>query len=332
VRRPFTWLLVGFPSALLLALAIFSQTSLGGYLLSGAIGHARILTSRESISWLLASDKLDVQTHAKLELVAQVRAFAATSLGLPQGDSYAHLARIDREHAGWNVYAAPMLSTRARLWCFPLVGCVVYRGYFSRHEARAFAGKIAAEEQLDTWVAPFSGYSSLGYLPDPLLSTQLALPPARLAALVIHELAHQRLYLPGRSKINEAFARLVEREGLKRWLRERGEYDHLAQMQHRWRESERRARLAIAARDRLEKLYASELTHKRKLAHKSELLLELQQRLCGKDCAHLTTTSMNNAALIPYTTYNEELASMYQLFALAGEDFARFYQLVEENY
>ena len=317
---------------LCLSLLAFSQTRLGSYLLSGALGHIRILAARESIDELLADPDLDATIRSQLQLVKDVRAFAITELKLPHSNSYTSITFIQRKYPGWNVYAAPQLSTQPQRWCFWVVGCVVYRGYFSRQQAQDFAADFAAENGFDTHVSPFIGYSSLGYLPDPLLGTQLRLPPGRLAALVIHEMAHQRLYIPGKSKINEAFARVVEREGVSRWLQHKGELGQLKALQQHWQRVETHAQMVIATRNALSRIYSSSLAAEEKLRQKNVLLLKLQQRLCGEKCAHLTHPGINNASLIPYTTYSEELAFMQELFAQVNNDFAAFYKLVETRF
>ena len=333
MKRRYYWF--GVPLALViltaLTLVIANQTTMGNYLIKGMVGHASMLFNAQSIETLVDSDHLDEPTSSKLKLINQIKEFAQTELGLP-AKGYSTYVHIDHNFPGWNVYAAPRLSTEAHLWCFPLVGCIAYRGYFSEEDARDFAQKTEEQEGLDVWVSPFSGYSSLGYLPDPLLSTQLRLSPTHLAGLLLHEFAHQKLYIPDSSKVNEAFSRLVEREGLKLWLKQQNQLDELARIQNLWDASEKRAGLVLATRDQLNALYTSDASTQEKQQGKEQLLLALEKQLCGPQCADLTQTTLNNAALIPYATYSEELEVMSELFVQAGGDFFCFYEVVEDHY
>ena len=213
-------IIVGFTMVLFVVLALYAE--LVGYLYHAAYEHMRIMLARRPIAQEIATGNLSSDDKAKLRVVLDVRGFASRHLGLPDNGSYTVYSDIGRENVGWNIYAAPKLSVVPRRWCFPIAGCVVYRGFFAKNDALAFARRLSESEDLDVYVGAFNAYSTLGYFNDPVLSSHLALDEYRLAALIIHELAHQRLYIPGNSRVNEAFATVVEREGLVRWMRQTG--------------------------------------------------------------------------------------------------------------
>ena len=156
----------------------------------------------------------------------------------------------------WNVVAAPEFSVEPRRWCFPVAGCVAYRGYFNEPAARAAAGRLARDGD-DVTVGGVATYSTLGRLPDPVFNTMLAWTEVRLVGTVFHELAHERLYVPGDSEFNEAFASVVEQEGVQRWLAAQGDVASLERYRATLGREAEFAALLRAARERLAHLYAS---------------------------------------------------------------------------
>ncbi len=133
---------------------------------------------------------------------------------------------VDRPSV-WNVVATPELSLKLKTWCFPVMGCVGYRGYFDKAGADALAAELRAQGlEVDVYGVP--AYSTLGWTNwmggDPLLSTFIGLARrAKLARLVFHELAHQVAYASDDTAFNESFAVAVERIGGNRWLAQEGD-------------------------------------------------------------------------------------------------------------
>ena len=192
----------------------------GCYLLQAAGGQMEISAKREPIAEVIADAATPPQLRARLEYVANARDFASRELGLPDNESYRSYADLDRPYVVWNVFAAPEFSVEPRRWCFPIAGCVVYRGYFSEEAAQHYASRLRRRGD-DAAVGGVAAYSTLGHFKDPVLSTMLGWSDAQLAATLFHELAHQVVYVPGDSEFNESFATVVEEAGLERWLTER---------------------------------------------------------------------------------------------------------------
>ena len=126
-------------------------------------------------------------------------------------------ADLHRPYVLWNVYAAPELSLTLRKSCFPVAGCVGYRGYFDQADAERYAAQMRANGD-DVQVSGVPAYSTLGWFDDPVLNTFINQPDGELARLIFHELGHQVVYVKGDTTFNESFATTVETEGLKRWL------------------------------------------------------------------------------------------------------------------
>jgi predicted aminopeptidase len=193
----------------------------GCYLLDSAAGQLSLMSRRQPIERVLRAPGTPPLLRSELEEVESIRDFASRELGLPDNGSYRSYADVGRPYVVWNVVAAPEFSVEAREWCFLIVGCVAYRGYFSERKARSFADTLR-ERGFDVSVGGVAAYSTLGHFNDPVLNTMMGWSDGELAAIIFHELTHQLLYLSGDTSFNEALATTVEEEGLRRWLLSQG--------------------------------------------------------------------------------------------------------------
>jgi predicted aminopeptidase len=228
----------------------------GCYVLQAAAGQAEVLNRSVPIEKLVADPATPNPPRAQLELVTEARRFAVDELGLPDGRSFRRYADLGRPYAVWNVVAAPEFSVTPRRWCYPVAGCVTYRGYFDQARAKATARRLDARGD-DVTVGGVATYSTLGYLPDPVFNTMLGWRETRLVGTVFHELAHERLYVPGDSEFNEAFASVVEQEGVRLWLAARGRDGEFEAYRAALAREAEFAGLLREARERLRRLYAS---------------------------------------------------------------------------
>jgi predicted aminopeptidase len=240
------------------AIALLVTLSGGCYLLQSAQGQLALMSKREPISGVIDKPGTPAALRVQLESVTAIRDFASRELGLPDNGSYRKYADIGRPYVVWNVVAAPEFSVDPKRWCFPIVGCVGYRGYFVESRARRFAAGLHARG-FDVVVGGVAAYSTLGHFDDPILSSMVSWNDVELAAIIFHELTHQLLYVPNDASFNEALATTVEEEGVRRWLeaqsRDQDLRDHLVQQQ-RYREV---IALMNATRKSLSTLYASGL-------------------------------------------------------------------------
>ena len=224
--------------------------------------------------WLSDPDVKD-DLKGRLKRVRDIREFAARELGLPDNGSYKSFARLDRPFVMWNVVATPELSLKPESWCFPVAGCVDYRGYYDQQAALAFARQLR-DKGLDVRVSGVPAYSTLGWFNDPVLSTFIHYPEAELARLVFHELAHQVAYAAGDSPFNESFATAVEEFGVERWLQMR--CDHEVRTAYIAFQRRREDFLALLERyrSRLDDLYQSDQCDAYKRQRKAQLLTDMQ--------------------------------------------------------
>ncbi|MGH8659563.1 MAG: aminopeptidase, partial [Gammaproteobacteria bacterium] len=297
-------------------------------------GHVRVMAAVQPISRVVADPNTPDALRDRLTTIERVRRFATDHLSLPGNASYRSYADIGREFVLWNVFAAPEFSLEPIKSCFPFAGCVTYRGYFNERSARAFAERLRAQGN-DVYVGGVVAYSTLGWFDDPVLNTMLGWSELRVARLIVHELAHQKLYIKHDSAFNEAFATTVERVGVGRWLRFEG--DKKAQVAFE-REQAREAEfiaLALGTRAKLASIYASDLDLRDKRKAKSSALDEMRQAyrgfrvkwngLSGYD--EWMAEDLNNAKFVSLLTYHEHTKAFETLFENVGNDLPRFYEL-----
>lgn len=315
-------------------LAVLTGCATLGYYGQAARGQAEILLGRRPLSAVISDPATPPALREKLALARDARAFAVRELGLPDNASYLRYTDLRRPFVVWNVFAAPALSLKPVETCFPVVGCLSYRGYFREARAKAHAFELAARGN-DVYVGGVAAYSTLGWFADPLLNTMTAWDDQRLVKTLFHELAHQRFYVPDDTTFNESFAMAVADLGYARWRASRG----LAAAAD---EDERRdaalVDLIIRHRDRLEALYArTDLDQDAKLALKRAQFEELAADYAalkaswGGDTSYdrWMTEDMNNAKLASVATYHALVPGFLALFERAGGSFPAFYRAVE---
>lgn len=309
-----------------------------GYYWQTVTGHLSILHRAEPVSDLLADDGLDPRTRQRLELARRIRRFAVTDLGLPDNGSYTRFADLKQPFVTWGVVAAPELSLRLTQWCFPVAGCVTYRGYYSLEAAEGYAAKLQAEG-FDVQINGVPAYSTLGWLDDPLLSTFINYPDAELARLIFHELSHQVVYVPGDSMFNESFASTVEQLGVERWLSLNGTPEQRFGYSQQRLRRDRFLEMLGRHRDRLAAVYASQASDSKKRESKQAVFKDLKeeyQRLRAGPWAGFSSYDrwfsrpLGNAHLGSVATYTTWVPVFRQLFAESADDFQRFYLKVGE--
>jgi predicted aminopeptidase len=265
-------------------------------------------------------------------LVEAARVFAEQELGLQSGGSFTSFVDAGREHLVWNVFAAPADSVDLVNWCFPVAGCVSYRGYFSEQAAQRYADKLT-QQGLDVYVGGVDAYSTLGWFEDPLPSTVLRRSDTQLAGLIFHELAHQRVYLPGDTRFNESFASFVEREGLRRWLEHTGQVELYQRAMASLEVQQRFAQFVGDYREQLRVLYAESAPASVQQASKNIIINEMRSAWTRhQDAAYYTewfAGDINNAKLATVAAYFDWVPAFEQLFLNSGQQFEVFLTQVE---
>ena len=311
--------------ALALCAALLAGCETLAYYLQAAEGQFSMLSRARPVADVLADPATPDWLRARLAVAREIRDYAVAKLALPDNDSYRRYADLGRPYAVWNVVAAPEFSLEPVLSCFPVAGCVAYRGFFSPEAAEAHAARLRAEGN-DVYVYGVPAYSTLGRFDDPLLSTFIRAADADLARLVFHELAHQVAYAKDDSAFNESFAVVVEREGVRRWLAETG---RRAEME-RYLESRRRSEAMLAllqqSRARLQALYRTRLAPEAMRESKRAELEDLRAKLAEYRGAQ--EAAPNNAFLASFATYTELVTEFEFILKENNGNLPAFYEQV----
>lgn len=307
-----------------------------GYFVQAAQGQISLLAEAKPIDDWLTNPMVEDKLKIKLTKVKEIRQFAARELSLPDNSSYTTYADLKRPYVLWNVVATPELSLEPRKWCFPVAGCVNYRGYYDKEQAQAYAAELRSQHY-DVQVGGVPAYSTLGFFSDPVLSTFIQYPEGELARLVFHELAHQVVYVPGDSRFNESFAVAVEEAGVKRWMEEYGN----DKMRRAYTEYEGRKQdflaLLMKCRTELQENYARNISDDEKRKTKAEIFQQLQseyQTLKAswggyKGYDRWFAEPLSNAHLSAIATYHDFVPGFRALLAHEGS-FQKFYSAVKQ--
>ena len=299
-------------------------------------GHVEIMAARKNVGKLIQDPSTPEALRAKLTSASAIRRFATDELALPNNSSYRSYVDIGRNDVTLAVFAAPQFSLAPVTWCFPVFGCVPYKGYFSRKDALENAAELQ-RRGLDVYVTGITAYSTLGWFSDPLLSTMLRQNDTYLASLVFHELAHQKVYVNGDSAFNEAFAVSVETTGTRKWLRATGNSAGLRSYEIDRKRKADFLGLIAKTRDELGQVYGSPRSPEQMGAAKAATIDRLRLRyrqMRDKRWAGYRgydawfDSPINNAKLAATAVYGEEVPAFLRLFDLCSGDYPRFYAAV----
>jgi predicted aminopeptidase len=320
-------------AALIAGLALSTCGCGTPYLMQAASGEWHVMHAREPIAQVIADPKTAPPLRARLALVSEAREFATRELKLPDNESYRSYADIGRDYVVWNVVATPEFSVVPKHWCFPVAGCVAYRGYFHESAARQFAAEMA-RQGFDVAIDPVPAYSTLGKFADPVLSSMLRYGDDELVATIFHELAHQLLYVKDDSAFNEAFATTVEDAGLERWLQQQGSVARMRAFREDGAREEQFLKLLANTRAQLAALYASGAPPGQMRVRKQQLLASLGESIHAFEKREQVSyplydqwlrEGLNNARLASVATYYDCVPGFRRLLATEHGDLPAFY-------
>lgn len=325
--------------ALLILFALISLSTCQsiGYYTQSVVGHSKLMMSRTPLDEAIAL--AEPQIGRKLKLSKELKQFATERLSLPNNKSYSTYVDLKREYPVWVVTAAPALSLESKQWCYPVIGCAAYRGYFSESAAKQYASNLE-EDGWETSVGGAPAYSTLGWFSDPLLPSMIKNSDAAFAEMLFHELAHQVLYINGESSLNEAFASLVGEQGALLWLRT---YSPEKVNQFIEGQQARRDFASLVERLKVElrRVYSGDHKHRSKLQAKEVAITSFRRNYSEMKITHWSGKGyfdnwllkpINNARLGAFSTYHTKLPELEALFKNCDSNFDRFYQRLKKNH
>ena len=316
---------------------VFTGCSALSYYQQSISGQLDLIQKRRPIIDVMADDQTRPLIRKRLAMVQKAVAFAAKELDLQSQGSYSSYVDLGRPFVVWSVFITPRFSLTPKQWCYPVVGCIGYRSYFSEVTARIFADKMQSQG-FDVYVAGTPAYSTLGWFNDPIVSSMMHWQDYDLLGTLFHELAHQKIYVKNDTVFNESFAKTVEQEALRRWMKARATPARWqAYLQDRKREAAF-IQLIQQTGARLKKVYSSDLTEQNMLIQKLRLLRELRQAYFNLKITwggydgydRWMLSGVNNAKIQSISTYHDYVPGFQRLLVKQGNDLAHFYQAVKK--
>jgi predicted aminopeptidase len=311
---------------LLLALCLSGCSPI--YILRAGYEEARVLWRRQPIERVLARPDLDAATRSKLELALAVRGFAADTLRLRAGKSYATYASVDEDQIVHVVAAAYRFKLEPYTWWFPIVGRVPYKGFFSKADADAEAAALE-RDGYDTYVRPSVAFSTLGWFADPLLSTVLRYDRTTVANVIIHELLHNTTFLAGHAEFDESFANFVGSRGAILFFAMRGDAVARERAATEWNDAMLFSDFLDDFAARLTRAYAAGVSpdERRRLFDAGQDEFR-RVPLASSAYRDFGAGHINNAVILQYRMYAEQLRLFDDLFHQQGDDLPRTIRVV----
>ncbi len=307
-----------------------------GYYWHSAKGHLAVMNQRVDIEQLLDDDTLEPRLRERLVLVQEIRRFSIERLELPANGSYGSYVELDRSYVIQNLFAAAEFSTQLYEWCYPIIGCAGYRGYYSEERLLAYAEDLKSRG-LEVHIGQVAAYSTLGWFDDPVLSSFINWPDYRLAGLLFHELTHQQVYIEDDTTFNESLASAVQQVGTELWLKSKNRVEDLDALST-WRQYRNRVVALIeATRDELADIYASDINDTDKRERKARIFIEASDAHGEIAAEHGISggftrwfaAELNNAKIGSVVAYNSEVPAFINMIQAHKFDFTTFFKYVE---
>lgn len=311
-----------------------------GYYMDLMAGHSKLLEQQKPVAELVNDENTPKRLRKLLVKSQKIRDFASKRLFLPENDSYRQYADIKRPYALWNVIATKEFSIEPKKWCYIFVGCMSYRGYFSKKEAIDYAAELKSEG-FDVHVAGAKAYSTLGWFDDPLLNTMMYKSEARRAGIIFHELSHQLIYIDNDSAFNEAFATTVEQEGVRRWMLNLGKEKQYATFLLDKQRDTQINEILLETRALLKDLYFKTLAAEKMRQEKKDIFYHMkvrykqlkktwQQDENQNDYDAWMQQGLNNSHLSLIATYHHLVPVFNKILENSNNNLKTFYKKVEQ--
>jgi predicted aminopeptidase len=295
-------------------------------------GQRELINRQRPLAVALAREQ-DPERRRLLALVPDIRAFGRDVMQLRPRDSYTSYFATEQTGICYVISASSRTRLEPYLFTFPIVGSVAYKSFFAEDDAREAAAEIEAEGY-DVFVGRATAYSTLGYLRDPVTTVMMRKGLTAFVEVLLHEMAHGRLYVPGQTDFSEQLASFAGERGAEQYLRSRFGRDPLRMAEldahlARRRAVERRVRETLAD---LQALYARELPAARVLALREPVFARLRAQLAAlSPDAQPDDLVVNNARLLQYQRYLSGGPVLEQLWQQARGSWVKFWPLVERH-
>ena len=300
-------------------------------------GHLSLMNKRVNIDDMLEQSDIDADLKQRLQLVQQIRAFSVDQLALPESASYSNYVQLDRPYVLQNLFAASEFSTQLHRWCYPIVGCTSYRGYYDEERLNEYVAQLKTQS-FDTHIGYVPAYSTLGWFDDPVLSSFIDWPDYRLAGLLFHELTHQRLFIDDDTQFNESIAVAVQLAGTELWLKSVHKDTQMGEFK-RWIEYRRKVvSLIVQTREKLGQLYKSDSSDAIKREKKQAIFAASRESYSviaenmnyKGGYKNWFAGELNNAKIGSVSAYNTHAPAFLAMISALDYNFEAFFEMAHE--
>jgi len=291
------------------------------------------MRSQVSLDEALKDPQLTDEQKRKIQLAQRARDFAEKELSLKPTKNYTNFVMLDRPYVTYVVSAAPKWQLKSFQWHYPIVGSMPYKGFFNEADAKKEEENLQ-KENLDTYMRGVSAYSTLGWFKDPLLSSMLRYKDYDLVNTIIHETVHATLYIKHEADFNERMAVFLGNRGAEIFYSqdEGPNSPTLKTVKNENADDKLFSTWMSGKLKTLEAWYEAlpkdqqidELRQKQFTQLQDDFKKELLPKLKTETYKKFQNTKLNNARLLVYRTYMQDLSDFEKLFEKTGKDFKKF--------
>jgi predicted aminopeptidase len=313
-----------------LSFALLVSCASGCYFAELGARQLELVNEQQPLPRAIAGER-DPERRAMLSMVPALRSFARDTMQLPVGRSYAGYYATEDSGILFVLVASERTRFVSYNWWFPIVGTVSYKSFTREADARAQAAELRAAGY-DTWVGPVTAYSTLGFCRDPVTTVMMRKGVVAFVEVLLHEMAHAKLYVPGHTDWNEQLASFVGRKGAAQYLRTRCADQPLLLSELAAREQRRASGDVVvrAALAELDALYASRQSRAAILAKRERVFARLSAELRALHPeAEPAELEINNAHLLQYRRYLVGSEQLDRLWQQANASWPRFWALCQ---
>ncbi len=306
------------------------------YGLMQLFGQLKLIYQSVPVQEVLVDPAVSSSVKTKLQFIQDVERYGVDSLGLKPTNNYRSYYDQKGKPLLWVVTASQPFDLVPYTWSFPFLGEVSYKGYFLKDRAEHLSEELRLAG-FDVYAYDVSAWSTLGWLPDPILSGMLARDEGRLAELILHELTHASVYLKSDVDYNENLASFVGEQGAIRYLKYRfgkNSSIYLSYVQ-RLADDKQLTRHLVRGADALRVLYASDVFKKSRdlkplyKQHMFDSIVSCLDTVRFYDPSRVSRAikghSWNNANFLSYLRYDAQKDSLEQIMILKDScDLRRF--------
>jgi predicted aminopeptidase len=333
ISSNFTWLKIFF-------LIIITFLTGSCYLLKQGCVLISNQSKAKKIDKLLKDENLDPETEEMFQLVKKIKNYAIKNLGLNDDKNYTTYIELNKDYIADVVSACKKEAFEPYTWWFPFFGSFPYKGFFKRDDAIKLAEKLR-NKNLDVLVRKVEAFSTLGYFTDPLYSFMKDYSVYRIASLIIHEQTHATIWVNSQVQFNEELATFTGREGALLFLKDY--YGENSKEYTNAVESIEDNKLFISYlktlyRD-LNTLYTMDIDPAIKIKARSNIIHAFRKRFRSlyyrefhdKNYKNFASFPLNNAYIMLFITYTEDLSVFYDLLELNENNLKSTISLIKES-